>query len=138
MATIAKHFYQNQPASTLEQLARHVSVPPEAMTIVLGEIESAGFLKRTGDEPPTYLPARALETIAIKELLEDIRAAGESKTFSEKRLNGDPDIDDLLRRIDGAVGDALEGYTLRDLAVKSPADSSPAKGTSDRKVIRAS
>ena len=138
MATVAKHFYQNQPGSTLEQLARHVSVPREAMATVLGEIENAGFLKRTAEEPPTYLPARALETIPIKELLEEIRAAGESATFSEKRLNGDPDIDELLRCIDGAVEDVLEGYTIRDLAVRSIPDASLAKETSDRKIIRAS
>lgn len=137
MATIAKRFYHNQPASTLQQLAQHVSVPSEAMAIVLGEIESAGFLKRTGEEPPTYLPARALETIPIKELLEHIRAAGESTAFSEKRLNLDPDIDQLVKRISGAVADVLDGYTLRDLAVKSLPDSSLPTQVSDRKIIGA-
>jgi membrane protein len=118
VALVGRNFYgaANAPAWTLEMLARQLDMPLEALQPVLQVMVEHGFVTETADEPPRYLPARAFETVSVKELLDAIRGAEEDLVLRVERLPGDPPVDALLARLDTANADSLHGQTLRDLA----------------------
>jgi len=120
-ALIGRHFYysSNTPAWTLETLARQLGVPLEAVQPVLQAMVGRGFVTETADEPPCYVPARAFETVSVKELLDAVRAAEEDPALTAERLPNDPPVDAVLARLDAAVGDSLRGQTLRELTTPS-------------------
>jgi len=72
-------------------------------------------VSETADEPPYYQPARAFETVSVKELLDAVRSAEEDPALKAERLPGDPRVDALLAGLDMVVGDSLRGQTLREL-----------------------
>lgn len=115
---IGRHFYgsANAPAWTLDKLARQLGMPLEALQPVLQVMVERGFVTETADEPPCYVPARAFETVSVKELLDAVRSAEEDPALKAERLPSDPPVDALLARLDTAIGDSLHGQTLRDLA----------------------
>lgn len=113
---IGRHFQQSAPAWTADALARHLATPPSLLARLLETFVRRGLLVETGDDPPRYLPARALETITVKELLSTVRTAEDEYGFGASSLLRDEEVESLLARADSAVGDALGSRTLHDLA----------------------
>jgi len=98
-----------------EELARQAAVPLEAMEDVLVALEERDLLTMTKDDPPKYVPARALETIPLKSVLDAVRTAEEASNLAARDLPSQRPVDELLRTIDGALDEALASRTLRDL-----------------------
>lgn len=116
MTAIARNHYRNQPAWTVEALAQHVGTPSGAIEIVISAIEQHGLIQQTANEPPRYLPARPLENIPAKELLDAVRAAGEDPYRGAAQFPANPLVDEVMDTMDRALNDALQGKTLKDLA----------------------
>jgi hypothetical protein len=83
---------------------------------VLDALRERGILACTGDEPPGWLPLRDLESASAKDLLDAVRAAGEDRYLSVQALPAPEPVERLLGKSDEALGTALSGITLRDLA----------------------
>lgn len=64
----------------------------------------------TNDEPETYLPARAIETIGLREVLDIARARGDESARQAA-------VQAVIADIEQAVAGSLEGKTLKDLVV---------------------
>jgi membrane protein len=116
-ALIGRHYYENQPAWSLDALAARLGVPLALAETVLEAMRRAGFVTETSDEPPHYVPANSFETITVKQLLDVVRAADEEPSLNTRTLPRDPEIEKLVSRIDASVDEALQGRTLRQLAV---------------------
>jgi membrane protein len=114
---IGRQFYGHEAAWTLDSLSQRLGVPAESAQTVLQAIASHGVVTETADEPPRYVPAQAFETITVKELLDAVRTADEDPRLAVERLPNEPQVDDLLVRLDGAIEDSLRGRTLRELAL---------------------
>lgn len=132
MTAIAGNFHRNQPPWTVEALAGQVGTPSEAIDIVIGAIEQQGLIQRTANEPPRYLPARPLENIPIKELLDAVRAADDDTHRGAAPFPANPPVDEVMDTIDRALTDALRGKTLKDLAGCSSPDGSTTRPASIR------
>lgn len=119
IALIGRDFYNstNAPAWTVETLARRLDVPLEGVQALLQSMLESGFVTETADEPPCYVPARAFETVLVKELLDAVRTAGEEPALTVERLPNEPQVDAVLARLDAAMDDSLRGQTLRELAL---------------------
>jgi DNA-binding IscR family transcriptional regulator len=66
------------------------------------------------------LPARALDTITVKEVLDAIRSAEEDDSLlGPAGLPRDPQVEALLGDVDTAVGESLRDRTLRDLVTEA-------------------
>lgn len=120
MSFIGQRFYRNQPAWTMEDLAKQIGLPIAAVETVVGAIEQHGVIAKTDDEPARYVPARPLDTFSVKELLDVIRADGEAPPLSVDHLPAEPVVDRLLERMDHAVQESLDAGTLKDLALVPP------------------
>ncbi len=110
---IAEHYYTGQTAWSGEALARRLRSPLTAIEPLLAALSVNGLLARTHDTPVAYLPARALETVPLSELIAAIRASG----IDGGPQTPDPIVDGIMDDIAQARTDALAGRTWRDLIV---------------------
>ena len=121
---IGESFYRGRPAWTAEALSQRIEAPMEAVDAVLGAFEDSGLVRRTADEPATFLPARPLETTPIKDVIDAVRVADESSYLNVERLPREAPVDALIETLERATDAALAGQTLKDLALA--ADDTPA------------
>lgn len=116
---IGRSYYHGLPPWTAAGLAQSLHVPAEAALSVLGALEHAALVRRTGDDPPAYLPARPLETTGVKEALDAVRAADESTHLDIEQLPAEAAVDALVGDLERGLAGVLEGITLKDLAVSA-------------------
>jgi len=98
-----------------ERLSAKASMPAEAVEAVLDALVAGELLVRTDDDPPAYVPARALDAIALEAVLEAVRRADEDPYLTLSALVAEGPVDALTRELDEALRQALGGRSLRDL-----------------------
>ncbi len=113
--TIARAHYAGDPAWSTDALSRALHCPGTTLERVLDILEQGGFILRTGEDPPRFVPAQAPETVPLKALFDLVRCCEESgRGCRESRTQ--PAIAEIEQAVDQALVQALEGRTLRDLA----------------------
>jgi membrane protein len=118
-ARVAASHYSKDPPWTADGLSHALGMPFTNVQNLLRILEDADVLVRTADVPARYVPARAPEQIALRDLLACIRRYGEDPGSSLKPLSTRA-VDELEQRIDGALDSALSTMTLRDLSADIP------------------
>ncbi|MCP5367919.1 MAG: YihY family inner membrane protein [Hyphomicrobiales bacterium] len=133
MYLVGHNYYRDGPAWTMEALSHRLRVPGTALEVVILALEGAGLLKRTKDEPTTFLPGRPMEATTVKEVLDAVRMADANANLSVGILPREAGVEDVVGRIDRALEDALAGRTLKDLALSGPAaaEALPEDGAED-------
>jgi membrane protein len=121
MFLVGNNYYDNLPALTLEEFAQSLNVPMEALEPVMEALEGYGLLTQTAHEPPTYLPARPLDTAGLKDVLDAVRGANEMVDLKPQSESAELAVDQLVDHLDQAMERALQGSTLKDLALSKPA-----------------
>ena len=121
MFLVGNNYYDNLPALTLEEFAQSLNVPMEALEPVMEALEGYGLLTQTANEPPTYLPARPLDTAGLKDVLDAVRGANEMVDLKPQSESAELAVDQLVDHLDQAMAGALRGSTLKDLALSKPA-----------------
>ena len=121
MFLVGNNYYDNLPALTLEEFAQSFNVPMEALEPIMEALEGYGLLSQTANEPPTYLPARPLDTAELKDVLDAVRGANEIVDLKPQSESAELAVDQLVDHIDQAMAGALRGSTLKDLALSKPA-----------------
>jgi membrane protein len=96
---------QSEMKPTLENLARDQRVPVEVLDFVLSALEADGLIRRSNDQPPCYLPARASNRIRLIEILRGFRKAEDGL---------DDSVSKLLQEIDRGYESALGEQTLAE------------------------
>jgi membrane protein len=119
MFLIGYNFYHNKQSWTLNSLISRLGLPVEPVQDVLTALEEKGFVLETGDDPRAYVPARDIETIKLKDLLDSVRVAEEVSYSVEHRFLSMGEVDRVLEKVDGAISSALGEETLKDIVLKS-------------------
>ena len=117
MALVGQNYYQQREPWTLDKLTKQLKVGSEACGLMVTTLEGAGLLVRTADDPPTYLPGHALETMQLKMIVDVVRESGETAYLSPNKLPTAENVDVLYQGIETAIDGALAGRTLRDLSL---------------------
>ncbi len=120
MMMVGYNYYYNRGPWTVDHLTRELAVPPQALQYVLGILERHGFISQSNDEPPGYYPARDIETITLRQLLDATRHADDS-VYDALRIRPErAQVDAVMQRVDAAIGDALAEQTIKDLVLAQP------------------
>ncbi len=114
---IGYNYYHNKPYFTLDSLIEYLGFPLKPLQDALELLEKKGFIIKTGDEPGSYLPAKDLEKIALKEVFKSVR--GEDGSLMEGGFLSVPEIEEIMRRIDRAIEETMGDTTLKDLILLS-------------------
>lgn len=117
MTLIGQHYYHNKPAWTMDALVKKTNVGVEAVGLLIENLIQAKLLVKTEGESPGYLPARAPETIMVKDLLKSIRQAGESANLRIDNLPQVDVIDALYNEIEVSIDNSLAERNLHDLSL---------------------
>lgn len=117
MLLIAKHYYNNKPAWSQEALANYFNTPVDALETVIEPLIHSGILQLTLDDPPVFLPAQPLDTTPLKNILNAIRSENNDTTLKIALLPEQKNVDRLTHEIDQALEEALQGKTIKDLAL---------------------
>lgn len=115
MFLIAYNHYYNKPPWTDESLASYLGVSVEAVQVALDGLSDTGFVLQVQAEPTAYVPARDIETVTLKALRDGMREAGSTHQRAASMLCSVPAVNDVLKRIDVAVADALADQTIKTL-----------------------
>ncbi|MFW5451273.1 MAG: YihY/virulence factor BrkB family protein [Methylophagaceae bacterium] len=116
MTVIAKQFYQQQPALTMEQLEQQTSLTGETLEELVMTLEQGGLLVELTGEESRYQPAQDIAAIRITSILNCLRTAEESDLMDSKSQI-DTSIEKLLQRLEQAQSATLADLSLRDLAL---------------------
>ena len=117
MSLVGQHYYHHQTPWTLDNLAQRLNVGVEACNLLITNLVNAGILVRVAGEVPAYLPGQALETLNLKDLVRDIRRAGETSYLRNENLPEMKAIDELYSDIENAIDAALGNRTLKDISL---------------------
>jgi membrane protein len=116
MGLVARRFVAGESPLPLEELTRELGVPLNALQIVLDALERDNLLTQSSSDPPGYLPARDLASMPLQRVLDTVRAAGEERTLTVSDLHASPQVDQILQRMYGALGESVAGLSVADLA----------------------
>jgi membrane protein len=119
MFLVGHHHYHSREPWNLETLVDHLQLPNEPVHQLLLLLLHHGYLEETASEPPAYLPARALETIQVRDLLDSVRQAGESRFLQDDRAPSLEPVDAVVEKAKDAVRVALGDLSLRDLILET-------------------
>ncbi|WP_133510798.1 YihY/virulence factor BrkB family protein [Candidatus Thiosymbion oneisti] len=115
MAAIGRTHYFDESKWTLEALtAAGCYGSPDQVEQLLQSLRAGGLIVATNDEPETYLPARAIETIGLREILDVAHARGDKSARQAV-------VQAVTADLEQAVAGSLEGKTLKDLVVAAVA-----------------
>lgn len=117
MVLIGYNYYHNKQAWTLDSIVVHLGLPLEPVQEVLQLLENSKLILETHDEPPAYLPARDMETITLKELLDSVRVAEKETHSIESRVDAIQEVDGVIKRLDEAIKNALGDKTVKSLVL---------------------
>jgi membrane protein len=126
MYLVGHNHYFNKPCWTTEKLAAHLQLEPEPVQAILAELVRDGFLVQTADETVGYVPARDIETITLKGLIDTTRGAGREMSVVDGTVHAVPQLDRVMAAVDKAIGESLGGQTLKQL-VLAPREDDKAK-----------
>ena len=119
MFMVADHHLNGREPWTLDAFTQKLGLPMQPVNQVLRLMMDTGFVAETNEEPPAYLPRRDIETIALADLLEVVRSAGESRLLTVKSLPHHDQVEDAMESVRRAVQQQLGARTLRDLVVQN-------------------
>ena len=115
MFFIGYSFYHNKQPWTLNSIVDHLRLPVEPVQDILILLEQNNLILETHDDPPAYIPARAIEKITLTELLGSVRVTEKETLPVEKTIVSVAAVDRITKKLDDAVGNTLGEETLRDL-----------------------
>ncbi len=118
MYVIAKSHFKGGKSWSKERLSQYLGVPTATVTHVLNGLEKEGLLILAGAKTQVYIPARAPETILIKDILTLVRMDKENKHFNDSMLPTEPRVEQLISNIEAAVNNVLEDLSLKDMVLK--------------------
>ncbi len=132
---VGENYYGGRPPWSAADIAQQLRIPVAAMDSVIADLEGAGLIAPSADDPPAFLPARPLEEVDAETVLKAVRQAEEKGKLAFERLPESPVADRLIGDRDKAVSAALKGRHLKDLALADPPpeDSSPLPVTAARR-----
>ncbi len=129
---IAQHHVHGKPPVSVSRLSLQLGVPVAALEDILDELIKRGLLVEVTGPEVAYVPGRDVAEVSLDEVWMAIRVASESHWISHDRMQLDKAVEELIGKIDAAIGGVVGSMSLRDLVANSPPeeeDAAPAHWT---------
>ena len=117
MYLVGYNFYHNKDRLTLFAITEHLRLPQDSVEEAVNELQENNLLIETGDDPPYFVPSRALETIKLKDIIFSTRAGQHTEELEDKYLSI-PAVNSVSGDIDTAIEQVLGERSLKDMVSK--------------------
>ncbi|MEQ9618590.1 MAG: YihY/virulence factor BrkB family protein [Deltaproteobacteria bacterium] len=114
MHQVGYNFYFDLQRWSLDSLTEHLRLPHDPVEEAVDELANNKLIIETGDDPPCLVPARAIEKITLKEIIDSTRTNYQTDVVEKKYLSM-PEVDLISGKVDNAINQALGDLTLKDL-----------------------
>jgi len=115
MTLLGRQYYQGKEALTLEDIVEELSMPSILISYVVNQLIEEKLLIAVAGQPTAFIPARALETIQLIDIVNVARSAEEINNFSIDDLVLPRDVQQVAATIDNTIISGLGNRTLVDL-----------------------
>jgi membrane protein len=114
MYLIGSNFYWNRERWTFDSLIKRVGLPVNPFKDILAILEKEGLITTTGVNGG-YLPARALDTIMVKDIVDAVRTPRDAYGILKERTLSIRSVDEVMEKIDNSIAIAAGKTSLKDL-----------------------
>jgi len=118
MLVVSQKFCKDERAPSLSDLSEYLRMPEHAVKNVLSILLNLNLINVIGLGEERYAPAKCLEGLNLREIMERLRTLG----ISEQRDSTDDAmsslVDEIQSRYDTALNQAFDDASLRDLLDK--------------------
>ena len=115
MTVIGQHFYRNFPPVSVNDLVEKLHLPKQSIEQQLQLFESHGLLIKIDADTPAYTPARPLEELSLKTVIDTVREPGPNSHIKSALTHLFPSINSLLGNVDKEIDQVLGGKTMKDI-----------------------
>jgi len=120
MRQIARNYAQGNEAPSIAVLSEELNIPLQSVSWVVSIMSESRLLTATTDSPSTFVPGRAPQTIAVKDVLHTIRRAGHDARKDTDGPTSESEVALIVTTLEHSQNEALGGMTLHDLATDAP------------------
>jgi len=114
MYLIGYNYFYDLGRWTLESLTERLRLPHEPVEEAVNDLTQHNLIIETADQPPCFVPSRALEKITLKEIIDATRTNYETDLVEKKYLSMH-EVDLVTGKVESAINDALGETSLKDL-----------------------
>lgn len=120
MIMIGQKFYANSAPVSVEKLLESLHLPKQCIEQQLDLLESNGLLVKveSDDDEVAYTPARPLEELSLKSVVDTVREPGPNSRFKFSLNTNSPIIESLFGKIDSSLDEILGAKTVKDMVNK--------------------
>ena len=119
MYLIGNNYSKGLENLSLEKIVEITDMPYDFVHHSIMELKNKNLIVETADSPTTYIPAKDLELISLKEIVSTARTNEQTELFinkTEKSLSG---VDTVLNNMDTSIYESLGNKSLKDLVKSS-------------------
>lgn len=114
MFLIGHNFYHGKEPWKMDSFLDKLGLPYEFIHDILARLEKNGLVTQSNNDHPAYLPARDIEGISLKDVIDSVRADKEGKGIEFHSIH---EIDMTIKHMDNAIADSLGGETIKSLII---------------------
>ena len=115
MYLIGNNYSKGLDSLSLEQIVDITNMPYDFVYNSLMELKSSNLIIETAESPTTYIPAKDLELITLKEIVHTARSNEKSEMFMNKTAEEFSEVDSIIENMDSSIYERLENKSLKDL-----------------------
>lgn len=118
MTLITQRFCRKEPAISMDEMESEIGLSNANLQMIIDALEQSKLVTEVSGKEPSYVPARDVSTITVKEVLHSLRTAEESQFIGLDTTNTPLVVDKILRTLNEKQGDALDGLDMKTLATE--------------------
>ena len=115
MTIIGQRFYANSAPVSVNTLVDSLHLPQQSIEQQLDLLVEHGLLVNIDQDELTYTPARPLEELTLKSVVDTVREPGPSSHFKNTLSTNFTAIQSVLRKVDDSLGQVLGSKTVKDI-----------------------
>ena len=122
MTSVGKRFYNHQTPIDIEDIVNDLKLPQQSIEEQLTLFEQHGLLLRAESDTLAYAPARPLEELSLKSVLDTVREPIPDSHINAMFNHKNQMISGLLNKLDTEIDHVLSGKTIRDIVKSSESE----------------
>lgn len=118
MTLITRRFCQKEPAISMDEMESQTGLSNANLQLIIQSLEHSKLVTEVNGKVPSYVPARDVSTITVKEVLHSLRTAEENQFIGLDSASTPLAVDRILRSLNEKQGEALDGLDMKTLAME--------------------